>query len=89
MFKPMATAWKANPTYIEDFRQRKPLGRLGDVMEASRDCVFWGAGEGCGAQHPKTSEACIAKVQSRLFFPFRHSSSMRQAVETLRLDAMP
>ncbi|CAE7028129.1 TR1, partial [Symbiodinium sp. CCMP2456] len=31
---------KANPTYIEDFRQRKPLGRLGDVMEVARPIAF-------------------------------------------------
>ncbi|CAE6932815.1 TR1 [Symbiodinium sp. CCMP2592] len=31
---------KANPIYIDDFRQRKPLGRLGDVMEVARPIAF-------------------------------------------------
>eukprot|EP00439_Symbiodinium_sp_Y106_P001914 s8604_g1.t1 len=31
---------KANPIYIEDFRQRKPLGRLGDVIEVARPIAF-------------------------------------------------
>ncbi|CAE7202249.1 TR1 [Symbiodinium microadriaticum] len=35
---------KANPTYIEDFRQRKPLGRLGDVMEVARPIAFLASG---------------------------------------------
>ncbi|CAE7544044.1 unnamed protein product [Symbiodinium natans] len=31
---------KANPTYIEDFQRRKPLRRLGDVMEVARPIAF-------------------------------------------------
>ena len=60
--KPIPNALKANPIYIEDFRQRKPLGRLGDVIEASPDPMWASRGSGFRVQHPKTSEACIANL---------------------------